>query len=98
MKNIKENKIEQYLIDRVKEMGGETRKVKWIGRRFAPDRLAMFTDYWPVYPELKRPKGGRLSTGQIREHERMRACGLDVRVANTKATVDYMLANLRRRA
>ena len=36
-----EAKIEKYLCDRVKMLGGEVRKVKWIGRRGAPDRLVM---------------------------------------------------------
>ena len=40
----KEAKIEKYLCDRVKMLGGEVRKVKWIGRRGAPDRLVMLPD------------------------------------------------------
>ena len=38
-----EGKIEKYFIKRVKETGGEQRKLKWIGRNGAPDRLA----WWP---------------------------------------------------
>lgn len=38
---MRESTIEQYLVDRVKAKGGEVRKVKWIGRRGAPDRLVM---------------------------------------------------------
>lgn len=51
-----EAKIEKYLCDRVKMLGGEVRKVKWIGRRGAPDRLVML-------PEMRKrvrhdgPKG-----------------------------------------
>lgn len=41
MKTIRERDIEKYLVDRVKAMGGEVRKVSWIGRRGAPDRLVM---------------------------------------------------------
>lgn len=36
-----EAKIEAYLVKQVKALGGEVRKVKWIGRRGAPDRLVM---------------------------------------------------------
>ena len=39
-----EAKIEKYLCDRVKMLGGEVRKVKWIGRRGAPDRLVMLPE------------------------------------------------------
>lgn len=38
---MRESQIEKYLCDRVKELGGEVRKVQWIGRRGAPDRLVM---------------------------------------------------------
>ena len=38
---MRESVIEQYLVDRVVALGGEVRKVKWIGRRGAPDRLVM---------------------------------------------------------
>lgn len=36
-----ERDIEDYLVKRVKAMGGEVRKVQWIGRNSAPDRLVM---------------------------------------------------------
>lgn len=36
-----ERDIEARLVKRVRELGGEVRKVKWIGRRGAPDRLVM---------------------------------------------------------
>jgi hypothetical protein len=38
---MRERDIEAHLVKRVKELGGEVRKVKWIGRRGAPDRLVM---------------------------------------------------------
>lgn len=36
-----ERDIEDYLVKRVKAMGGEVRKVQWIGRNSAPDRVVM---------------------------------------------------------
>lgn len=39
---MRESDIEKYLVKRVKELGGEVRKVKWVGRQGAPDRLVMF--------------------------------------------------------
>lgn len=38
---MRESEIEKYLVKRVKELGGEVRKVQWIGRRGAPDRIVM---------------------------------------------------------
>ena len=39
-----ENDIEAYLVKRVKELGGEVRKVQWVGRRNAPDRRVMIPE------------------------------------------------------
>lgn len=38
---MKERDIEKHLVKRVKQLGGEVRKVQWIGRVGAPDRLVM---------------------------------------------------------
>ena len=38
---VRESQIEKALVHRVKLLGGEVRKVAWIGRRGAPDRLLM---------------------------------------------------------
>jgi hypothetical protein len=38
---IRERDIERHLVKRVKELGGEVRKVVWQGRRGAPDRFVM---------------------------------------------------------
>lgn len=37
----RESTVEDHLIERVKALGGHTRKVKWIGRNKAPDRRVM---------------------------------------------------------
>ncbi|MBA4315591.1 MAG: hypothetical protein C0422_09750 [Alcaligenaceae bacterium] len=42
---MRESQIEKYLVKRVKELGGEVRKVQWIGRRGAPDRLVMLPSF-----------------------------------------------------
>lgn len=38
---MRESTIEKYLVEQVKAIGGEVRKVQWVGRRGAPDRIAM---------------------------------------------------------
>jgi hypothetical protein len=65
-----ERDIEDYLVKRVEAMGGEVRKVQWIGRNSAPDRLVMLpvaqaynstAGRWTqpgatIWVELKNPK------------------------------------------
>lgn len=38
---MRERDIEKYLVKRVKQLGGEVRKVQWVGRVGAPDRVVM---------------------------------------------------------
>lgn len=38
---MKESDIEAHLVRKVKEFGGEVRKVKWVGRNSAPDRVVL---------------------------------------------------------
>lgn len=103
-KPARESTIEDYLIKRVKELGGDIRKVKWIARDKAPDRLVMLPVYETsgesFYTELKN-EGGHLKfpknaheEAQHREHERMRRCGLRVEVIGSKEQVDEILRNI----
>lgn len=48
---MRESVIEHYLVQRAKELGGEVRKVKWIGRNGAPDRLVMLPERWIIRPD-----------------------------------------------
>lgn len=99
---MRESQIERYLVTRVEQMGGEVRKVKWIGRRGAPDRLVMLPERlgrfdWDgqpgrtVWVELKAP-GEKCRPHQIREHERMRLMGQRVVVVDSFEGVEELLA------
>ena len=97
---MKESAIENYLVERVKALGGEVRKVSWIGRKGAPDRLVMLPgcvrfggdDYRPpIWIELKAP-GEKAKPHQAREHERMRRMGQRVEVIDSFEGVDEALA------
>jgi len=78
-KPIREPQIEKYLVEQVKAMGGEVRKVKWIGRKKAPDRVLFFPSYVsadsriaihhvPIWVEVKRP--GKKAKFPADAHER----------------------------
>lgn len=88
---MRESDIEAYLVKRVNELGGEVRKVKWIGRRGAPDRFAMLPTKPSIWVELKAP-GEKPKPHQVREHRRMRAMGQRVEVVDSLAGVDEVLA------
>jgi len=92
---VRESEIERYLVERVKSLGGEVRKVKWIGRNGAPDRLVMLP--WSVrrrdggiWVELKAP-GEKCRPHQLREHERMRRMRQRVEVVDSFERVDEVL-------
>ena len=98
---LRESDIEKYLVKQVKALGGEVRKVRWIGRCGAPDRVAMlppgeerFTyggNYRTIWIELKAP-GIKPEPHQLREHERMRKMGQRVEVVGSCERVDEVLA------
>lgn len=92
---MRESVIEKYLVKRVKELGGEVRKVQWIGRRGAPDRLVMLpVDDWgrdtTLWVELKAP-GKKPEPHQLREHARLRAMGQRVEVVDSLEGVEELL-------
>lgn len=102
---MREADIERYLVKRVKAMGGEVRKVQWVGRRGAPDRLVMLPAAtktqtldcaWcnpsgqAIWVELKAP-GKKPRVNQLREHDRMRSMGQRVMVIDSLEGVDEVL-------
>ena len=97
---MRESKIEAHLVKCVKKLGGEVRKVSWIGRRGAPDRLVMLPwldGFAPnaysrtVWVELKAP-GKKAEPHQLREHKRMLAMGQRVVVIDSIEGVEELLS------
>ncbi|MEY2655319.1 MAG: hypothetical protein RLZZ524_2347 [Pseudomonadota bacterium] len=85
----------------MKALGGEVRKVKWIGRRGAPDRVLLmgyrrvnrdgFTEEGnTTWIELKAP-GVKPEPYQLREHARMRRMGQRVVVIDSIEGVEELL-------
>lgn len=94
----KESQVEGYLVAAVKRRGGEVRKLQWVGRSKAPDRVVMLPGRPVLFVELKRP--GSLAKfprngherAQLREHERMRQMGQRVVVIDSIEGVERLLA------
>lgn len=93
---MRERDIERALIKRVKEVGGEVRKVVWQGRRGAPDRLVLLPKNRRkarplVFVELKAPKG-KVSRLQALEHEILARYGVRVIVLNSIEQIEEVIA------
>ncbi|MDS0807532.1 hypothetical protein [Burkholderia cenocepacia] len=82
-----EKTVETYLVDRVRAAGGDAYKFTSPARVSVPDRIVVFPPARIYFVELKRP-GGKLTRGQEREHERLRALGCDVRTLDSREAVD----------
>jgi hypothetical protein len=98
-----ERDIRKTLKDRIEAWGGEQRAVAWLGRRNAPDVLALFDahslyalrfadDAIELHPliETKAP-GGKPTDAQAREHGRLRRAGFIVKVISTIEQLDAWL-------
>ena len=87
-----ENKVEDFLNDEVKGLGGFTRKFAYIGRRGGADRIVFL--YGTIFlVEVKTAKG-KESTLQTRERRRIRATGARAHVVYGKEGVDQLLYDL----
>lgn len=75
-----ESPIEDWVCAQAEAAGWLCRKVSWVGRRSAPDRL-FAKGGRVVLIEFKRPKK-EAPPGQAREIKALRAAGIEVHVAD----------------
>lgn len=87
---MRESQIENALVKAVAVAGGECRKVQWIGRRGAPDRLVLLPNGVIWWVELKAPSK-KPEPHQEREHKRMRAMGQTVVVIDSLEQIERLL-------
>ena len=73
--------IENPVVKRAEAAGYFVRKVSWVGRRSAPDRLFARKDRGQVFIEFKKP-GAAETLSQKMEHDRMKAAGIEVHVCD----------------
>lgn len=74
-----EKDIENALVRRVKTLGGMCEKFTSPGRRSVPDRIITLPNGKIVFVEVKNT-GKKPTELQLRDHERRRDLGCDVRV------------------
>lgn len=94
---MRERNVEAHLWARVREAGGDYRKLAWIGRQDAPDDFVMFPYHakrrrpaQQLLVEVKRP-GEVPHASQLREHDRLRAMGVRVEVVDSIEAVDKLM-------
>jgi len=86
-----ESSLERSIIRKAKELGWLVRKVQWLGRAGAPDRLFVRNGE-VVFVELKR-EGGWLRRDQWKEARALRTQGVIVRAADSLADALKVLDN-----
>ncbi len=86
---MRETVIEKYLVEQVERRGGETRKLKWIGRRSAQDRL-VFLNQKIAFIEVKR-HGKKPTRTQERERQRLEKLGALATWVNCHEHVDRVI-------
>lgn len=84
-----EEQVRQYAKSELRKRGAEMRKLKWIGRKHAPDDVALLPRVHPLI-EFKAP-GKKPTDGQLREHVRLRRAGFEVWVIDSFEAVDFFI-------
>lgn len=94
---IYESEIERYFIAQVKARGGWSFKFVIRGFRGLPDRLNFMPEGRLLLCEVKRPRGGRVSTIQKYVHKKLRELGFPVYLANTRGRIDEVFEDFDKR-
>ncbi|MDE2098478.1 MAG: hypothetical protein KGL39_14590 [Patescibacteria group bacterium] len=95
--NPREQRLEMYFIACCKARGWETRKLQWMGRRGAADRIVL-TGCKPCpveFVELKRPRGGVVSVHQSEDANLFAHYGIKKHFLYTREAIDKWFARFR---
>lgn len=87
---MKEKKVEEYLRDEVKKIGGRAYKFVSPGNNGVPDRLVLLPGGMAVFVELKA-KGKKSTALQKGQQERIRRLGFPVYVVDSMTGVDCLI-------
>lgn len=89
----KEKTVEKYLKQMVEKTGGRCLKFVSPGNRFVPDRICLLPEGHIFFIECKSPTG-KLTSGQIRELDRLNKNGHLGIVISSKEEVDDLCSTL----
>ena len=89
-----ERDIEKALVNKVKRLGGIAEKFTSPAKRSVPDRLVTLPGGQIIFVELKAP-GKKPTENQLRDHEKRRKLGADVRIIDSMEQVDAFPINLK---
>ena len=103
-----EGEVQAYGAEQLKKHGCLVRKISYEGRRGCPDQLVLVPEWHHitsytrgfhcasriVFIEYKKAENIEPEPHQLREHERMRAVGADVRAIGSKEQVDALIQEL----
>lgn len=95
MSTAKEDTVENYLVERVKALGGVAIKLNPTGYKGLQDRLVVLPGRI-IFCELKRPKGGRIAALQHYWHNLFTRLGHRAVFCHTKEQVDAVLDGFHR--
>lgn len=84
-----ENEIESYLVERAEKLGAFVRKLQWVSRRGAPDRMIIYRGR-VIFVECKAP-GEDLDPHQDREMKRMMQHSAEVYTVDTCKKCDLII-------
>lgn len=86
-----EKTVEEYLVKRVKEIGGKAPKWTSPGNTGVPDRIILLPGGRTYFVECKRPKGSKTSARQKLWRKYLTDLGHNVRNTYTKEEVDAFI-------
>lgn len=87
---MRERTVEAYLVSEIARIRGETYKWRAYDVKGVPERIIFFRGHKEL-AEVKKPKGGVLSSCQQREHKRINAQGVVVWILWSFEDVDTFI-------
>jgi len=87
---MREKEVEQYLVKKVKEIGGKAFKFISPGNAGVPDRMVCLPGGRIFFVELKAP-GGKTTALQDLQIKKLYDLGFNVMVTDNKETIDRLI-------